>query len=238
MKILLAFFILTAANLAVFAQTESKCFQNKALQGNRTINFKISGDEISGTFAVENDAENAKIYEFSGTLRGNRLKVKFDGNVMPDVSPSTFKDLNWRLENIEGREVLQIEFRGKNYQKNEYSRYLAKFETCEPDFATLAKQARRISFAKGASSAMLSLSFNNLSERKAFWLKVGKGQTVSVTSPGCGIFFYYPDETAYEEGLAIDVLNMENIAQAGDYLFVIRPAGELGECSTIFKVTN
>ena len=52
MKILLALLILTAANFAVPAQTEAKCFQNKALQGNRTISFTIDGNEISGTFTA------------------------------------------------------------------------------------------------------------------------------------------------------------------------------------------
>ena len=237
MKILTVILILISASFA-FGQTESRCFQNDALKGTQFVNLETNGKRVSGTFEYENgESELARKYNFSGTMAGDVLRVRFDGDELPDVAPSEMKDLNWRLLKTADGEILRIKFYGKNYETNKYADYFADFVSCEPSYATLAQQAKRVSFAKGAKSAAFALSFQTQSERKAFRLGAQKGQTISVMSPGCGISVYYPDKTADQEG-GIDTFSLENITQSGDYLFVISPAGEPGDCATSFEINK
>lgn len=46
--------------------------------------------------------------------------------------PSEIKSLVWTLVQTADRELLRIEFFGKNYETNEYADYFADFEPCEP----------------------------------------------------------------------------------------------------------
>lgn len=225
------------------AQSVSKCFRADWLQGERAVNFTIDGDKVTGTFAVGSGGEDDQTrpdasYEFSGTLRGNTLTVAFAGNKLPDVAPSEMKSLIWTLVKSGGRESLRIKFRGKNYETNKYEDRFADFESCEEGYAVLAKSAKRVRFARGANSASFPVSFTTQRERKSFLLKMKAGQKIAVEVPGCGISFYYPDKREYEEGTAIDTWGSDGLTQSGDYLFVIKPAGQPGRCSVTFKVTN
>lgn len=250
-KILQIFLILISANFAS-AQTESKCFQNDSLQGKRTVNFRTAGNNVSGTFSVEGgDGQSVKTYEFKGTQTGNRLKVEFAGNALPDVAPSTLKDLNWRLEKIGGRQILQIEFYGKNYQTNKYSRYLVDFESCEPDYQMLAKTANSVQFAKGKTSATVKLFFNDLAERKVFSINAHRGQTLEITATGCKISIYLPDKKLYEfvewengdektfTTSTIDRTTIESLSQTGNYTVIVQKMAEAARPNAItFKITN
>ena len=237
-KILLLILILICA-AAVFAQAQTKCFRNDGLKDNHIVRFEADGGDVAGSYFVETDgdAEQTQTFDFSGTRSGNILTVKFAGDAPIGVAPSKTKSLIWTLDQSENGEILRIMFYGKNYETNKNANYSAEFVSCEPDFASLAKGAKRISFAKGAKSASLPLRFKTQSERQAFWLGAQRGQTVSVMSPGCGISVYYPDKTADKEG-GIDNFSLENIRQTGDYLFIISPAGEPGNCATTFEIIN
>lgn len=227
-----------AAAPAVFA--EQKCFQNDALKGKQIVVFTQTGAKISGAFEYENgESELARRYEFTGTRAGNSLRVKFADGKMPDVAPSEMTRADWRIETTgSGAEILRIEFYGKNYQTNRYENYFADFVPCEPDYETLAKAAVRVRFAKGKTSASVKFSFAEQSEKKSFWLNARKNQTISIRSIGCAISFYYPDKTRYAEGAGVDVLTLEKIPQAGDYLFIVSPAGAAGECLTEIAITG
>ncbi len=236
MKILLIILICAAG---VFAQAQTKCFRNDGLRDNHIVRFEADGGDIAGSYFVETDgdAEQTRTFDFSGTRSGNTLSVKFAGDAPIGVAPSKTKSLTWTLAQTANGEILRIKFYGKNYETDKYADYTADFVPCEPSYATLAKQAKRIAFAKGAKSAAFALSFKTQSERKAFRLGARKGLTVSVMSPGCGISVYYPDKTADQEG-GIDTFSLENLPQSGDYLFVISPAGEPGNCATTFEINN
>ncbi len=224
------------------AQSDSKCFRADWLQGERTVNFTIDGSEVTGTFSVvdHDDAnlQHVATYEFSGTLKGNTLTVAFAGDRPPDVAPSEMKSLIWTLSKSGDKESLRIKFRGKNYQTNKYEVRFADFESCDDgDYAVLAKSAQRVEFARGANSASFPVEFKAQQERKSFLLNLKAGQRIAVEAPGCGISFHYPDKREGEEP-GIDTWSSGALTQSGDYLFVIRPAGEPGTCSVSFKVTN
>ena len=224
-------------------QSVSKCFRADWLHGERTISFTIDGSEVTGTFSVVNaddddNLQHVATYEFSGMLKDNTLTVAFAGNRLPDVAPSEMKSLIWTLSKSGGKESLRIKFRGKNYQTNKYEVRSADFESCDGGgYAVLAKSARRVEFARGANSVSFPLTFKTQHERKSFLLKLKAGQQIAVEAPGCGISFRYPDKREGEEP-AIDTWSSGSLTQSGDYLFVIKPAGEPGTCSVSFKVTN
>ena len=236
---ILQFILMFTCAAGVFAQPQTKCFRNDGLRDNHIVRFAADGGDISGSYFVEPDgnAEQAQVFDFSGTRSGNTLTVNFAGEAPPGVAPSKTKSSIWTLAQSAEGELLRIKFYGKNYETNAYANYSAEFVSCEPSLSTLAKQAKRIAFAKGASSAALALSFKVQGERKAFLLGARKGQALSVMSPGCRISVYYPDKTADPEG-GIDTFSLDNLPQSGDYLFVISPAGEPGHCSTTFEIRN
>ena len=246
MKILAASFviiivcILPCAGSSANAQGVSKCFRADWLQGERVVNFRVNGSKVTGTFVVGGgggDTPSDATYEFSGTLRGDTLTVKFADNKLPDVSPSEMKSLVWRLVKSGRTESLRIKFSGKNYGTNKYEVSYADFKPCVESYAALAKGAERVRFTRGANSARFPLAFRTKDERKTFLLNVKAGQRIEVEAPGCTISFYYPDKREGEEP-SIDGFSPDRLTQSGDYLFVISPAPSPGKYSVKFKVTN
>jgi hypothetical protein len=245
-KILAAIFVIIIActfpcgGAQANAQDLSKCFRGDWLQGERVVNFRINGSRVTGTFVVGNDGGHAPpdaTYEFSGTLRGDTLTVKFADNKLPDVSPSEMKSLVWTLVKSGGTELLRIEFSGKNYDTNKYEVSFADFKPCVQSYAALAKGAERVRFARGTSSASVPLTFKTKDERRAFLLNMKAGQRIEIEAPGCTISFYYPDKREGEEP-SIDGFSPGRLTQSGDYLFVISPAPSPGKYSVKFTVTN
>ena len=223
----------------VNGQSVSKCFRADWLQGERGVNLTINGNKVSGVFKVGTDDHSPdREYEFTGTRRGNTLTVAFAGDQLPDVTPSKMTSLVWTLMTAGAKESLRIQFSGKNYVTNKYEVRFAEFESCHDGYADLATAARKVQFSRGANAASFLVSFKTPRENKSFLLNMRAGQKVAVAAPGCGISFYYPDKTAYEEGTAIDTWSSDRLTQSGDYLFVISPAPEPGKCSVRFKVTN
>lgn len=254
MKNLISFLILTMASSA-FAQTESKCFQNQSLQGEKAVMFQTNGNKIAGTFAVENsgDSKLSKTYEFTGTRAGSILTVKFHKNELPDVAPSEMKSLNWTLVKTADQEILRIKFYGKNYDTNKYADYFADFESCEPSYATLIKRAKTVQFAKSKNSATVPVSFKDNNERKVFSINIRKGQTLEIDAVNCKISVYQPNGKLYnfvewenEDGsektltsAAIDRVTVKPIPQTGNYLVVLRKIAENAQPeSATLKITN
>ena len=231
--------ILSCAGSSANAQGVSKCFRADWLQGERVVNFRINGSKVAGTFVVGSggDTPADATYEFSGTLRGDTLTVRFADNKLPDVSPSEMKSLVWTLVRSGGAESLRIKFSGKNYDTNKYEVSFADFKPCAESYAALAKGAERVRFARGTNSASLPLTFRTKDERRAFLLNMKAGQRIEVEAPGCTISFYYPDKREVEEP-SIDEFSPDRLTQSGDYLFVISPAPSPGKYSVKFKVTN
>lgn len=243
----LTFLILTSAGFA-FAQTESKCFQADSLRGGHIVTFKTNGNKISGTFTVaSNDNETVKTYEFTGTRTGNILKVKFDENELPDLTPSSkLKSLNWTLVKIAGKEILRIKIYGKNYETNEYADYFADFEPCEPGYDALLKTAEIIGpiSIKSFLVAPLALyterlSFKDTRERKVFLIKLPRNaQMLEIKAANCKISVYLPSGKLYEfvewksggertfASSTIDQMTIKPIPQSGSYLVVVQKMAE------------
>lgn len=234
----ICFLILTMMFFCVFADAQSKCFVNGGLKDEHRVYLNISGANVSGEFVVVRDYndETRETFMFSGTKSGNNFNVKFAANKIPESFPPRLKNFLWTLVNGGGKEILKIKLYGKNSETGKYSAYTADYDSCEPSYAELMKTAKRVSFAKGANSATVQTSFTSQDERKTFLLNMKQGQKVSVEAIGCGISFYYPNKTAYEEGTAIDTWASDSLSQSGDYLFIISPAGEPGKCAVKFSV--
>lgn len=253
MKILLAFLIFTFPGFA-FARVESRCFQNDTLQGKNSVAFDTNGDKVSGTFSVDKGDENAaKTYEFTGIRAGNILSVKFDRIKFPDVAPSEMKSLNWTLVKVGDQEVLRIKFYGKNYETNKYADYFADFESCEPNYKTLAKKAKIVQFAKGKNSETAPISFKDINERKVFSINIRRGQSIEIEAANCKIAIYQPNQKLYdfvewenEDGsqktftsAKIDRVIIKPIPQTGNYLVVLQKIVEDAQSKTVtFKITN
>ncbi len=253
MKILMVFLILAVPGFAV-AQVESRCFQNDTLQGKNSVIFDTNGNKVSGTFSVDNGDENtAKTYEFTGIFAGNILRVKFDRIKFPDVAPSEMKSLDWTLVKVGDQEVLRIKFYGKNYETNKYADYFADFDSCEPSYATLAKKAKVVQFAKGKNSETAPISFKDINERNVFSINIRRGQSLEIEAANCKIAIYQPNHKLYdfvewenEDGSkktftssTIDRVMVKPIPQTGNYLVVLRRIAEDSRTNTVtFKITN
>jgi len=239
------------------AQSAARCFRADWLQGGRVVNMRIDGEKVTGTFTVEGDGGGGVgTYEFTGRLRGDRLTVAFAGGRLPDVAPSEMKSLVWTLLRVGRRELLRIEFRGKNYQTNSYEDRPADFEPCEgADYDSLARRAQTVRFDKGANSKSISLrpraGFQAMREPAAFLINVARSQTLEITAEGCSIQVYLPSRRLYEfvewegggektfAGSQLDRALIEALPLSGNYLVVLRkPAENMLPQTVTFKATN
>ena len=224
-----------SAVIYVSAQTSKKCFVNEGLKDKHIVYLTIDGTKVTGEFVVEKDYETATNYNFSGTNNANNLSINFADNKFPYQLPPKVKKGVWMLKKVVDEEVLSIKIYGKNYETNKYSNYFADYASCEPSYETLLKKAKRITFAKDATSATVKANLLDKSDRNSFLINLAKGQKLSVEAIGCGISFFYPNKTPYEEGTAVDMFGSNSLTQSGDYLFAISMAGELKTCSVTFK---
>jgi len=225
-------FCLLVLMYSTAAQAQQKCFSNVGLKDGHEIHFTVTGKNISGEFRVARDfdAANAEIYPFKGTVSGTSLSVKFAGEA-PDSLPVSPMTKRWTLVGS----VLRVTLYGKNYNTNKWSNYTADYKPCASPYDTARSISKRVTFAKGSTSATFPVSFTAKDQKQSFLLGLRHGQSLSVMAPGCGISFFYPNKKEYEEGTAIDTWGSTSLSQSGDYLFIISPAGEPGTCSVRFE---
>jgi hypothetical protein len=246
-SVIYLFCILLCGHSLASGQTVSKCFRADWLQGERIVRLAIDGNKVSGTFSVGDG--DAATYKFSGTLRGDTLTVVFDGNKLPDVAPSEMESLVWKLVQVRGKESLRIKFSGKNYDTNKYEESFAYFDSCQASvdgavssYATLAKKAQTVRFARGASSANIRLDSlagsREGKEAAAFLINVAKSQSLEIEADGCRIEVYLPNKKLYEyvewEGEGektyatsqIDRMSIKTLPVTGNYLIVLRKLTE------------
>ena len=254
----LIFFLLCVAAPSAGAQSVTKCFRSEWLQGERVVHLRINGEEVSGTFTVARDEDTraASKYEFKGILRGDKLTVTFAGGRLPDVAPSQLKSLAWTLVKDRRRELLRINFHGRNYQTNRYEDRPADFEPCDSNvYDALAKGAQVVRFDKGAKAKSISLrplvEFQAMTAPAAFLISVAKSQTLEITAEGCNIQVYLPSRKLYEfvewEGggektyaaSQLDRLLIKALPASGAYLVVLRKPAENMQPETVtFKATT
>lgn len=219
--------------LSMVSAAQEKCFFNNGLKDGHEIRYTLSGKTATGEFRVARDfdSDNAEIYPFKGTVTGSTVSVKFVGEA-PDSLPVSPPTKRWTV--LGG--MLRVTLYGKNYNTNKWGNYTVNYSACISPYDAAKSMAKRISFAKGSTSWSSDLTFKTKDEKQSFWLNLRAGQSISVFAPGCGISFFYPNKTPYEEGTEIDTWGVEKLPQTGDYLFTISPAGEPGTCSTKFEV--
>jgi hypothetical protein len=234
--ILLLAFTLTACSFAA-GQSTDKCFKSDWLQQSHTITYKVTGSVVSGGFTVEGDDGVEKVYDFTGTVKGSVLTVKFKGGKLPDISPSEMKGLVWTLGMKGTEEILKIKVYGKNYETNKYATSDAEYESCTPSYAKLATMAKPVMFAKGTNSSKMKLSFADNDEMKVFLINVRKGQALETVAYGCSISIYLPDKKLYYEdenpgqvdsgktSTVLDVSSILEVPQTGNYLILLKNAG-------------
>lgn len=216
---------------------QPKCFLNAGLKDEHRFSFTINGREVKGDLAVtrEYDESRTETYPFTGTASKTSISIKFAAGKVPDVFPQTGTRLALTIVTSGDVETLTIRLSSLIHDRGWSDVFSAVYESCEPSYGTLAKTAKRLSFGRGARSVTVPTTFTFGRERKAFLLNLEKGQRVSVTAIGCGISYFNPDKTPYDEGTAIDTLGTGTLPQTGDYLFLISPAGQPGTCSVVFK---
>jgi len=231
------FFVLTIVFLcSSIAFSQSKCFENNGLKDAHSIEFSIKGKVVTGSFGIapDYDEDRVKRHDFTGTISGSLVSVKFPDQT-PDALPASPATKRWTLIRTTTGEKLRVTLYGKNYNTNKWSNYTVDYRSCLDPYVEAVKIAARVTFLKGTSAWASGISFKSKGEKKSYWLGLRAGQQVSVTAPGCGISFFYPDKTPYEEGTAIDTWGSEKLPQSGDYLFVLTPAGEPGSCTLRFE---
>lgn len=235
MKLQGVLFIIAFCAAAVFGQ--AKCFQNDGLKDRHRITMAIEGRKVSGNFSMvrEYDEDKKEDYPFTGTKALDVITVHFTPGRFPDELSSKARRITWTLSNAGGKESLKVKIYGMKYDKGLYETYSADYEACETEFDKFVKGARSVDFAKDATTARVTVTFTRKDEHKAFIVNVSRVHPFSVRAPGCGITFFYPDKTGYEEGTAIDTLGIPSPKLSGDYLFVISPAGEPGKCDVEFE---
>ena len=233
-------------------------FPVRLVAGERAVNLTINGGKVIGTFSVEGGDGTARpgaTYEFSGTVRGDTLTVVFAGNKLSGVAPSEMKSLIWRLVKFGDEELLRIKFSGKNYETNRYEDRAVDFESCDVGYATLAKTAQTVRFAKGASSASIGLQsraeFQAMRSSASFLINAAKSQSLEIRADGCIIEVYLPNKKLYQhvewehEGertfasSQIDRVLIEALPLTGTYLIVLRkPSAAMRPETVTFKATN
>ncbi len=233
---IIAAILLSGTLLPAAAQSGDKCFKSEWLQQSHRVVFKIAGAKVSGTFIVSGDAGDAN-YDFTGTAAGNTLTVKFAGGKWPDISPSEMKGGVWTLGKKGAEEILKVRVYGKNYETGKYQLSFADYESCAPSYAKLAASAKPVSFARGANSSKMNLTFTGSDEQKVFSLSARKGQALEIVAYGCGISVYLPDKNLYYEienpgeadsgktSEVLDVMSILALPQTGNYLVMLKNAG-------------
>lgn len=238
MKILLAIFTSLLLAASAFGQGWEKCFENAGLKDKHQIQMMAEGGKlIDGEFRVikDYDEDNVGRYPFTGTASGNSLSIKFTSST-PEGFASSPTTKKWMIVKVGGKDVLRVTLYGKNNTTGKVGSYTVDYKACASPYDAAAANAKRITFAKGTSSATLTEKFTSQSQKYSYWLNLRAGQSISVFAPGCGISFFYPNKTPYEEGTEIDTWGTEKLTQTGDYLFSISPAGEPGTCTIKFEV--
>ena len=216
--LLFSTFIL-ASGVPAFGGIEELCFKNAGLKDEQTVSLNIDESRVTGTYKImrEYSADDVETFAFTGTRSGTTLKVKFKGNKLP--SPS-MKSPNWTLVDDGEKQILRIKFSGKNYDTNKFEDSVVEFESCEPSYRELAKQAKRVSTDASGRSTQ-TVKFDSKDERQAFLINVPQGKAVGVTAPMLNIAFYYPDKNKHGEP-GTDSFTSDKVRQSGSCLVVLQ----------------
>jgi hypothetical protein len=112
------------------AAQKDYCFENDGLKDQHRVSLTITGNKIEGTFEVSGYDPNtsAETFDFTGTKRGNNLRIRFEGKP-PYQLPRGTRQIIWMMASAR----LRIPTYGKNYQTGKYSAYTATYKKCKKD---------------------------------------------------------------------------------------------------------
>jgi len=109
-----------------------KCFQNEGLKYSVSINMFIGKTELAGQLAsTESGSEKVIVSNFSGTIKGDKLNVTFEGNPPVIGDASDWTDKPWTLKKSGKQETLLIIFNAKNYETNKWEEMKYEFTGCK-----------------------------------------------------------------------------------------------------------
>ena len=230
-KLIVAFLCLCGGN--AFADGEWSCFSNGALKDNFILRFQTEAEKVTGTFTIERGygADGTEEHEFSGTKAGDVLSVKFD-KTLPEEDGAKISRMEMTIRQAGDEQALKA----KSFGADKKLLSTADYEACEPGFTRLSQDAERISFPKSAMTIDRSIDLERKNQRFAF-PEAAEGAKPLRACAGRRHFIFRSREERYDEGTAIDDLNIEN-AKAGDYLLVFSPAPEPQRCSVTFTLSD
>jgi hypothetical protein len=111
--------------------SSEKCFSSDGLKYTVTIKMKINGGEVSGQLAsTEAGSNQTKTADFNGTLTGEKLMIKFNGNPPVIGDASEWTNNPWILDKSGKKETLLIIFNAKNYETNNWEDQKYEFTAC------------------------------------------------------------------------------------------------------------
>jgi hypothetical protein len=111
--------------------SSEKCFSSDGLKYTVTIKMKINGDEVSGQLASTDAGSNqTKASDFSGTITGEKLNIKFKGNPPVIGDASEWTNNPWTLDKSGKKETLLIIFNAKNYETSKWEDQKYEFTAC------------------------------------------------------------------------------------------------------------
>jgi hypothetical protein len=119
MKLTLAFAILLATDLCVYAKPTT--FKNSGLKVETLVTLDVQGKRVTGTFESSEYGENAMTETFTGEVvptpkgkSGVYTEIHFSGNV-PYSPPPHAKALRWSLRIVNHRVHLFIPMEEQDY---------------------------------------------------------------------------------------------------------------------------
>ena len=113
-------------------QGKQKCFKDDGLKYQTviTINF-LSAMKVSGTVTSAEYGSNIKEKtDFTGTVNGKILKIKFEGKPPRIGAATQWTDKPWIIKKNKDKEMLCIVFDSKSYDTKKWSNATYEFAPC------------------------------------------------------------------------------------------------------------
>lgn len=112
-------------------EADKKCFASDGLKYNTVVNLSMGETDFVGTFTSEElESGKKETADFTGTISGREMIVKFKGNPPVVGAASEWTDKPWKIETKNGKENLLIIFNAKNYETNKWQEMQYEFIPC------------------------------------------------------------------------------------------------------------
>lgn len=110
-------------------EAEKKCYSNDGLTYKTVVTIFSGGNDVVGNVSSEElESGKKQTTEFTGTVSGEGIIVKFKGEPPVVGSASEWTNNVWTIKKTGGKEILYIIFSAKNYDTNKWQDTDYKFE--------------------------------------------------------------------------------------------------------------